>query len=63
MTQNKSSELAKLFDAVVAFQREPDNDFLREVMQEQKRTCQIVWPEQTLHTCKQAMAYVERFPQ
>lgn len=59
--ESKQTELSKLFDAVVAFQQDQENDFLKEVAQTQKHHCQILWPEETLHTAKQAMAYAEHF--
>jgi len=59
MRKNKQRELAKLFDEVVAFQRDPEDPLNREIMQEHKKECLIVWGNEAMEICKKAMRYVE----
>lgn len=56
---SKQTELEKLFDEVVEFQQNQDDPLIKEIMQEHKKNCLVLWPDDTLRKCKEAMRYVE----
>ena len=56
---NKQAEMEKLFDAVVEYKQKPDDPFLLQSVREQRNKCRIIWPQETIRTCKTALIYFE----